>query len=361
MLSTILDVALGLVLLYTILSVLTSAINELISGLMNWRSKHLVSFIGSILKDSGYTVDQFFENTLIVPQTADGNKQKPPAYVKASDFSLAVLDLLSSTTSVSAQNITTAQAQAAAEPAAGKKLDADNWRALAAKLPPGSPLKKVMMTTLSQAEDDVEKARVLLENWYDSSMERVSGWYKGRTQLWLLLISALIVGVMNIDTITVANRLLKNPALREGLAAQAALSAEELQIRQELAQTQPAETSDPAEYTSVSATTVSSAYYTLDALNLPIGWSFPIPGLTEPGDFLYFLVRKLIGLAVTVFAVSQGAPFWFDMLNKLTNLRYNGRPPELTGRAADTPTPTTETRLIVETRPPTINPNEGDG
>jgi hypothetical protein len=29
-------------------------------------------------------------------------------------------------------------------------------------------------------------------------------------------------------------------------------------------------------------------------------------------------------------AASLGAPFWFDLLNKLVNLRIAGKPPELT-------------------------------
>jgi hypothetical protein len=37
---------------------------------------------------------------------------------------------------------------------------------------------------------------------------------------------------------------------------------------------------------------------------------------------------KLIGLLVTAFALSLGAPFWFDMLNKVVNIRSAGRAPD---------------------------------
>jgi hypothetical protein len=46
------------------------------------------------------------------------------------------------------------------------------------------------------------------------------------------------------------------------------------------------------------------------------------------------LLAKLLGLLLTTFALSLGAPFWFDMLNKVINIRAAGRAP------ATTPAPT---------------------
>jgi hypothetical protein len=37
---------------------------------------------------------------------------------------------------------------------------------------------------------------------------------------------------------------------------------------------------------------------------------------------------KILGLLVTVLAISLGAPFWFDLLNRLVNLRSTGKPPD---------------------------------
>jgi hypothetical protein len=36
---------------------------------------------------------------------------------------------------------------------------------------------------------------------------------------------------------------------------------------------------------------------------------------------------KVFGLLLTVLALSLGAPFWFDMLNKIINIRSSGPPP----------------------------------
>ena len=76
-------------------------------------------------------------------------------------------------------------------------------------------------------------------------------------------------------------------------------------------------------------------------LRLPIGWTLENPGDNElvldpalasrddarnlamfwPGtnpDWFGLFLRKLIGIAITTIAVAQGAPFWFDLLRRLT-------------------------------------------
>lgn len=44
---------------------------------------------------------------------------------------------------------------------------------------------------------------------------------------------------------------------------------------------------------------------------------------------------KLIGLLITAFALSLGAPFWFDMLNKVINIRSAGRAPDERSKAPE--------------------------
>jgi hypothetical protein len=53
---------------------------------------------------------------------------------------------------------------------------------------------------------------------------------------------------------------------------------------------------------------------------LPIGWSeFP-----KRDQWL----TMALGWLITAFAVSLGAPFWFDLLNKFVNVRASGKAPE---------------------------------
>jgi hypothetical protein len=90
--------------------------------------------------------------------------------------------------------------------------------------------------------------------------------------------------------------------------------------------------------------TLSRARGELDAvgpLGFPLGWT-NVPYLPPPATDASPLatdvprnvgdgIKKVLGLLVTAAALSFGAPFWFDMLNKVTNLRAAGPPPKRTG------------------------------
>src|SRR5258708_18112743 len=105
----------------------------------------------------------------------------------------------------------------------------DELKRLVGSLPDSAPLKQVLSSVIVKAADnplfqgltDVAKVRASLENWYDNSMDRVSGWFKTQTQLILLIIGLGVATFFNVDTIAVANNLLENPALRASIAAQA--------------------------------------------------------------------------------------------------------------------------------------------
>ena len=56
---------------------------------------------------------------------------------------------------------------------------------------------------------------------------------------------------------------------------------------------------------------------------LPIGWKAPLDNAEREG-----WISKLVGWIITALAVSLGAPFWFDMLNKLNSLRSTGIKPK---------------------------------
>ena len=58
---------------------------------------------------------------------------------------------------------------------------------------------------------------------------------------------------------------------------------------------------------------------------MPIGWSESQKQyLREPGHF----VIAIFGWLVAALAASLGAPFWFDTLQRVANIRANGRAPD---------------------------------
>jgi hypothetical protein len=70
-----------------------------------------------------------------------------------------------------------------------------------------------------------------------------------------------------------------------------------------------------------------------ELLNQLIGWRRPFVdnfNLTTP-----------VGWLLTILAVSMGAPFWFDILNKVMNVRYAGKSPDEKPREPEKPESTT--------------------
>ena len=71
---------------------------------------------------------------------------------------------------------------------------------------------------------------------------------------------------------------------------------------------------------------VSNAIHEITDLNLPVGWNH-----MRWNDFRVFDLHSLLtvlGWLITAFGVSFGAPFWFDLLNKMMVIRSTVKPHE---------------------------------
>jgi hypothetical protein len=179
---------------------------------------------------------------------------------------------------------------------------------------------------IATAQHQAERLQANVEQWFNDAMDRVGGWYKRWTQKILLVIAVIIVFAANADTFTLANRLMRDNALRASIVnaaeqmiqTNAANPANDLQARQNLLE---------------------------DAkkLTLPLGWvcaegdPYQCDQVPSPRDITGW-VLKVIGLLISAFAVSMGAPFWFDTLSKFVNLRGAGTPPGETKKSAPQPT-----------------------
>jgi len=51
------------------------------------------------------------------------------------------------------------------------------------------------------------------------------------------------------------------------------------------------------------------------------------------------IIQKIIGLLASILAVMMGAPFWFDLLNKVSNLRGAGKKPAQSAGTDNVPQP----------------------
>lgn len=80
---------------------------------------------------------------------------------------------------------------------------------------------------LNDANNDIEKFKILLENWFDTTMQRTASWYKRKNQFILMLIGFAIAVFFNVSTIEIANKLSKDDDAREKMVQLAMASVKE--------------------------------------------------------------------------------------------------------------------------------------
>jgi hypothetical protein len=190
-------------------------------------------------------------------------------------------------------------------------------------------------------EKSLAVARKNVESWFDDAMTRLSGWYKRKAQLTALIIGLVLAVFLNVDSINVATTLWREPTLRQQLVAQAEAYAKANPVL-------PTGNGNAGK-------TVAELQKDLKDLIIPFGWEttavFLPSGQTcqvipvsknavwgvwsgnsckkvtnAPIDSTGWM-GKIAGIIITALAAAQGAPFWFDILKKLVNVRSSGANP----------------------------------
>jgi len=324
--SEILEVGIGIVLVFLIVSVICAAIREGLELWLKTRSSYLEHGIRELLHDPRGVglARQLYEHPLIYSLYSDGyepgdTRTRPklrahmrtlPSYIPARSFALALMDI----------------AARGPDPAVGSTgeapmLDLASVRANVALIR-NERVQRVLLTAIDTAQNDFDRAQKNVEEWYDASMDRVSGWYKRSTHLMLFLIGVVVAVALNINTIAIAEYLYIDDTARAAVVARA-----------------EAVTQDSGFVENFDA-----AMAQLDTLahsvKLPIGWgharSPAVRADTTGGMFSRAGVargwegagKSFFGWLLTALAATMGAPFWFDLLNKMMVIRSTVKPKE---------------------------------
>jgi len=288
--STVVDVAAGVVLVYFVLSLICTSLVEWIARFMSLRAETLEKGIRKLLNDPKGNIisDRFFGHSLIRGITQDGRK---PSYIPSRYFAMTLLDLLYPS-----------------DPAKGPKTLQEIRDALQAL--PSEGLRQSIGALLEEAGNDLQAFRKSLEQWFDEAMDRVSGWYRKKAQVIAFICACVVTVAANADTVVIAKALYQDETMRKGAAA----------LAHEIA----AGGKDGAgEKASEQAEKLAGRLLTI---RLPLGWE-RLPQLwpSTPEGWCHRGMR-IAGLLVTALAVSLGAPFWFQILSKIVNLRAAGTP-----------------------------------
>ena len=157
----------------------------------------------------------------------------------------------------------------------GKDITAANLEKGAAALP--DDIRQILHLFLADAGNDMKAFREQLITWHCTAMDRVSGWYKRKTQGWVLVIAILLCLAANADTILLAKALATNVILRESIVAQAEGFTRNQSRKEDSgpkSDSQSRQSDDDAQPTDVKATT--NPILALRESGLPLGWSLNI-------------------------------------------------------------------------------------
>jgi hypothetical protein len=190
---------------------------------------------------------------------------------------------------------------------------------------PDRKVGKILLLLLGDAGGDLEKFKENVEIWFNNAMDRVAGWYKRRSQWVAFALGVAVAVVMNIDSLAVIHFLQTSPGARDALVTQS----------KAYAGVQDAAPADPAAL----PRQFESIQSRLLQLDLPIAWVrgvnakesdrrgfnvIPDSGAAAADTALF----HALGWLVTALAATLGAPFWFDMLNRIVAVRSTGKAPE---------------------------------
>ncbi len=371
------DVAIGIVFLYLLVSMVCSIIREAIENILNRRAANLEEAICELLgeaertpdsaKDDRLGIDKLYTHSLISVLYSGkyteraGNRlnrsgkrllslkkiarlRHLPSYIPPSTFALALIDLV-------------ARSSGKGQSDSSAPLTIESLRQNVDKIQ-NPTVKGALLVALDNADGKLEQVRENIETWFNTAMDAVSARYRRNTNFIIFGIALIVSVGINVDTFRIADYLYRNTSVRDALVAQA---------------TEAAKRDDLPGF--------NAAKSALEATELPIGWScgkgpqlFPCRAVPPPAEKVsdqvepregpkapsigqgepldpgryfrsksenlrsqnnYFeLLSFLVGWLVTAFAATLGAPFWFDLLKKFIQARNIASPSGKTDRQA---------------------------
>lgn len=298
-----LDVLIGLMTIYFVFAIACTAIVEAISAWTNLRSKNLVAaldelFSGELAPDEQF-ITQFFEHPMV--QSLSKGKHGRPSYIPSEIVARVVEALV-----VGKNAMTTISSGISSLPGTAES----------------NRIKGILETLVAQAGNDAVSFRDAVAKQFDAVMDRASGWYKRRTQFMTFIIAVLLVAGGNIDSLNLSMVLASDSAVREKLVTLAQQKVDEAKKQTQCVNNNMTDYCIQLPTAAVKTATkkYDDAVADLKSAGLELGWK------TWPDDWKAWLT-KVVGLLITVFAVSLGGPFWFDILQRVMQVRSTGPKP----------------------------------
>ena len=153
----------------------------------------------------------------MMPQGRSPTGTTLPSSMPSGDLARALMDVVVPASAAIPAGATGTTAGAGAPAAVNARQPLRNASATI----PNPQVAKALTTLLDAASDDMVQAREHIVAWYDSAMERVSGWYKRYVQVVLCVFGVVVAGLLNADTVAIVRALSTDTALRNALVTEA--------------------------------------------------------------------------------------------------------------------------------------------
>lgn len=265
--NTALDVFIGLVFVFLLYSLMATILQEIIATSFDFRAKVLEKAILRMLEDGrmgksipfadringllhifnlksllkGKIVAPWFYAHPLIKYLAEDNWYSKPSYISAANFSKVMMDLLKGFDQPASQSLQSIHDSImagvihklpisrtdTANPAV-KRLNESfpetNGGTVEINKSTAFFLKSLWLD--SGADPTVFQAR--LEQWFNDTMERATGWYKKYTHLVLFVIGLFVAIAFNVDSLAIRRILTTNRTAREQMVEMAIESKDHL-------------------------------------------------------------------------------------------------------------------------------------
>lgn len=384
--NSIIGTILAIMLIYALLSILVSLLLEGWNQFRKTRAKNLKNAIQTMIdgQEGSSLIEKFYNHYMIAGASKenknsndskdDGIGKKPINYISERLFTQVFMDIINNLRD-DKQKKNSAGKSEMEMIKEGIENIVDNDR-----------LKELLESFYRKADGKIEKFEESIKEWFNEFMGRVSGWYK-KAQRYKLFIAGIIIAVgLNVDSIFLFNVISKNDTLRNELTKVAENVADGYSQLDSIQKDDPNEllnvtksgiqkiiTSTKATEQVVDTAQLNNYILKLEAiagqldsveqkkyeqtkealalvsdLSIPIGWKEDRAPLSwfnpkEANDDqekksvlkeyidkrntlgFWNVVLYILGIVISAFSLSFGAPFWFEMLAKLVNLRRLGK------------------------------------
>jgi hypothetical protein len=184
--------------------------------------------------------------------------------------------------------------------------------------------------------------------WFDQFNDRTSAWYKKLSRKRLFFIGLLVSLAVNVDSIALFRYYESNPTARAGMIdyyLKNKTQLEALSVRYDTIKQATVVDKAAIDSTRKDIKNLSKQIDSLkNNLDLPLGWNKPLcvntkdttkcackpaktstnaskkaPSCSRHEITFSCILLKILGLIISAFVASLGAPFWFDLLRKATS------------------------------------------